>query len=287
MLSLNTTHNFNRSKNILEEFSSNIEKASDDIHNKSSSYVIRIDNETIYPSELGNFLSSSSGKQPESARNSQPFYQNNSETQQKLVCYYASPATLNHPNELYPSQIDPYLCTHINVGIVAIRKNCIFVDNILHELFKQMTNLKRTNTNLKVLLWIGGPSDSLSFLEMIKNHANRKEFIQSIKSVLEKYRLDGVDLDWEFPITYNRSQIHFSQLLHEIRREYEREHRTYLLSVAVAAPEGIAYFAYDIKLLNQNCDYINVMTYDYHFYSKSSPFTGISFDCDYIHLFLH
>lgn len=69
--------------------------------------------------------------------------------------------------------------------------------------------------------------------------------------------------------------MHFSQLLHEIRREYEREQRTYILSVAVAAPEGIAYFAYDIRIINENCDYINIMTYDYHFYSKSSPFTGM------------
>lgn len=82
--------------------------------------------------------------------------------------------------------------------------------------------------------------------------------------------------DWEFPITSYRRRMHFSQLLHEIRREYEREQRTYILSVAVAAPEGIAYFAYDIGIINENCDYVNIMTYDYHFYSKSSPFTGTS-----------
>lgn len=247
-----------------------------DIDHNNASYVIRIDNETIYPSQLGNFLSSNNAKQGfiQSPEKKIIYNQDHLKPQRKLVCYYASPTTLNHPNELYPSQIDPYLCTHINVGIISIRQNSVFVDKTLHEQFKEMSNLKRLNTDLKVLLWIGGPSDSASFLEMIKNHANRKTFIQSIKSVLEKYRLDGVDIDWEFPFTYNRSQLHFSQLLHEIRREYEREHRTYLLTIAVAAPEGIAYFAYDIRVINQNCDYVNIMTYDYHFYSKSSPFTG-------------
>lgn len=133
---------------------------------------------------------------------------------------------------------------------------------------------KRSNPDLKVLIWVGGPSDSAGFIEMIANHANRKEFIRSLKRALETYRLDGLDLDWEFPHAHNRKKQHSSQLLHEIRREYEREHRTYLLSVAVAAPEGIVYFAYDINEINQYCDYVNVRTNDYHMYSKSSPFTG-------------
>lgn len=88
-------------------------------------------------------------------------------------------------------------------------------------------------------------------------------------AVLETYQLDGIDFDWEFPSS--DSKIHFSQLLYEIRRAFTDK---YLLSLAVAAPEGIAYFAYNFNILNQYCDYINIMTYDFHFYSTSSPFTG-------------
>lgn len=237
--------------------------------------VIRIGNETIYPSKLGNFISSGSN-QLTLSQDAMITSQNSSQTdiQQRLVCYYAAPSTLNHPQDLYPDHIDPFLCTHINVGIINIAKNHIVIDDTLNLLFHQMAALKRFNSNLKILLWIGGPADTSDFIDMIENHANRKEFIRSIKHVLETYRLDGIDLDWEFPTTYDRQKQHFSQLLHEIRREYEREHRTYLLSVAVAAPEGIAYFAYDIAEINAYCDYVNIMTYDYHFYSRSSPFTG-------------
>lgn len=226
--------------------------------------VIKLDNEMIFPSKLGNYIYSAD--QSTSAAIVSP-------DKRKLVCYYSTPINLNHTNELYPDRIDPHICTHINVGIVWIDNNRMVFDSTLEELFRRMNELKRRNPELKVLIWVGG-AGSYGFSEMVKNHANRKEFIRSLKSALEKYRLDGIDIDWEFPSAHNRERQHFSQLLHEIRREYQREHRTYLLSVAVAAPQGIVFYAYDIGEINQYADFVNVMTYDYHFYSRGSPFTG-------------
>lgn len=227
--------------------------------------VIKMDNEVISPSKLGNYIYSADQSTSTVIV---------SADKRKLVCYYSTPNVLNHTNELYPDRIDPHLCTHINVGIVYIENNRMVFDATLEELFRRTNELKRKNPELKILIWVGG-AGSIGFSEMVKNHANRKEFIRSLKSALEKYRLDGIDIDWEFPSAHNRERQHFSQLLHEIRREYQREHRTYLLSVAVAAPQGIVFYAYDIGEINQYADFVNIMTYDYHFYSRGSPFTGI------------
>lgn len=82
------------------------------------------------------------------------------------------------------------------------------------------------------------------------------------------------DLDWEFPDGSNSERIHFMQLLHEIRREYQREHRTYLLSLAAAAPSVLVDMCYDVPMINSNVDFVNLMTYDYHFYSKGTPYVG-------------
>lgn len=107
-------------------------------------------------------------------------------------------------------------------------------------------------------------------------------FIGSLKEILQKHGLDGVDLDWEFPgfnaerksVKKNRERQHFSQLLREIRLEFIRERRGFVLSVAVAAPKTIVDISYDVSELNKYVDFINVMTYDFHFYSKLTPFTG-------------
>lgn len=95
---------------------------------------------------------------------------------------------------------------------------------------------------------------------------------------MRNYTLDGIDLDWEFPALHNvpasRERQHFSQLLREIRMEYRRENRNYLLTIAAAAPQTIVDISYDVDQLNEYVDYVNVMTYDFHYYTKYTPFTG-------------
>lgn len=140
-----------------------------------------------------------------------------------------------------------------------IKNNRVIIDETLGSIINETSILKRSNEHLKILIWIGGPSESFEFIEMIKNHTNRMEFIDSVKHVLRKYQLDGIDLDWEFPNMYNKGRRHFTKLLHDIRRAFQLDDNKYLLSVAVAALEGIAYFAYDIQIINQYCDYVNVM----------------------------
>lgn len=203
-----------------------------------------------------------------------------SSSPKKLVCYYAAPSSLKQSNQLYPNRIgndfvlpfshfnyfssifylsDPFLCTHVNIGIVLIKDHRIVIDDILDSIINETYILKRSNEQLKILFWIGGPAESVEFIEMIKTHANRMEFVDSVMHTLRKYKLDGIDLDWEFPNTYNKGRRHFTKLLHDIRKAFQQGGNEYLLSVAVAALEGIAYFAYDIQVINQYCDYVNVM----------------------------
>lgn len=125
----------------------------------------------------------------------------------KLVCYYTTPSLSN--NEKYKTRrrrrsigdsilnirdINPFLCTHINIGVVLVSNCSLKLDKDLINAIHGSNELKSKNEKLKILLWVGAADESEGFPEVVANHTNRKRFIQSIKETLEKYGLDGIDL---------------------------------------------------------------------------------------------
>lgn len=215
------------------------------------------DSETVKPSKLGNFISS---------KQEQNVY--------RLVCYYAVPEQVDSLS-LKVTDIEAKLCTHLNIGVIDVQNNSLVLTDKVRQTLDDVKQLKVENKDLKVLLWVGAAYTG-HFSEMVHNHANRKAFIRSLKAALEEFRIDGIDLDWEFPNGMTNERIHFAQLLHEIRREYQREHRTYLLSLAVAAPSVLVDLTYDVREINNYVDFVNIMTYDFNFYSKQTPWTGLN-----------
>ncbi|KAL9692452.1 hypothetical protein quinque_005496 [Culex quinquefasciatus] len=182
--------------------------------------IKEMENERIMPSKFGNFIAAS---QETTSRKV-----NGDNGGHKIVCYYTTPAMSGSGrrrrsvrSNLYPDHIDPYLCTHLNVGIAEIVNGTVYINDDLRVVFNHTRQLKKANRELKVLVWVGGAGVG-GFSEMVVNHASRKLFIQSLKATLEQYQLDGVDLDWDY------------------------------------------------------ADYVNIMTYDYHFYAKEMPQTGFN-----------
>ena len=65
---------------------------------------------------------------------------------------------------------------------------------------KDVVALKSVNPKLKVCLMVGGwGGHADGFSMMARDAAKRTEFCQSVKSLLEKNQMDGVDIDWEYP----------------------------------------------------------------------------------------
>jgi chitinase len=197
----------------------------------------------------------------------------------KLVCYYNFPS--DDFNTLQPKDIDPFLCTHINVAFATVVDNAVNLKDSQLEVLESVVNLKKTNEQLKVLVSVGGAGNASGFDQMVLNHANRKIFIRSVVDLVKSYGVDGVDLDWEFPnqdpVHDKNQKIHFTQLLEELRSAINKQHRhKFILTVAVAAPVFLIDNSYKVPYLNQWVDFVNVMTYDYHFYTKLTPFTGLN-----------
>lgn len=51
----------------------------------------------------------------------------------------------------------------------------------------------------KLLVCIGGNGRSAGFTHAVANKERRERFVESLASLADKYDLDGVDLNWEYP----------------------------------------------------------------------------------------
>ena len=124
--------------------------------------------------------------------------------------------------------------------------------------------LKSVNPNLKVMLMIGGwGGHADGFSEMAKSDAKRTEFCQSVKSLIQKHKLDGVDIDWEYPTVSADNETgadkmdtqNFNLVLQELR---ETLGTGKIISFASSATAKYVDWKTAIKYI----DYVNVMTYD-------------------------
>ncbi|XP_076750180.1 chitinase-3-like protein 2 [Xylocopa sonorina] len=200
-------------------------------------------------------------------------------SRQIIVCYYTISSNLNTFGELSPSHIDPNLCTHIIVGFAGV-VNCSLDVEGNSSIYKEVVALKKLQPKLRVMISAGGSNElHLGFSEMIKSHANRKKFIKSVLNVTKTFGFDGIDLDWEFPAWIGadeREKIRFVQLLEELQREFYRAKEKLILSVAVAAPQAIIDQSYIVAEMAKYVDFVNLMSYDYHFYVWYYPITGLN-----------
>ena len=60
--------------------------------------------------------------------------------------------------------------------------------------------LKRRNPSLKTLISIGGWDDSFRISDICASLESRQVFVDSIVEFLQKFKFDGVNIDWEFPV---------------------------------------------------------------------------------------
>lgn len=66
--------------------------------------------------------------------------------------------------------------------------------------FQRFVNLKSQNSNLKVLVSLGGWNEgSLKFSEVVSSASKRKTLVNAIVAFIQEHQFDGFDLDWEYP----------------------------------------------------------------------------------------
>lgn len=136
---------------------------------------------------------------------------------------------------------------------------------VMDDLSK-LPELRKQNPQLKVLLSVGGWG-ARGFSAAAASPENRAIFIRSAQEVIKRYGLDGIDLDWEYPINgawglvdaQKADRDNFTALLNELRQALGKEK---LLTIAVAANVKGPTEWVDMKAITPALDYINLMAYD-------------------------
>ncbi|WP_297430342.1 glycoside hydrolase family 18 protein [Clostridium sp.] len=186
-----------------------------------------------------------------------------------------------------PSSINAHKLTHVNYAFANIEKGKIFVSNS-KDLLK-LVYIKSCNPNLKVILSIGGWGAN-GFSDAAYSISSRKIFTDSCLEAINKYKLDGIDLDWEYPVSgacdlikcRPQDKKNFTLLVQSIRSGIGCDQ---ILSIAAGADEFYINNT-EISKIADICNYINLMTYDFAYRTHNANLyptnynLGSSISCD-------
>lgn len=197
------------------------------------------------------------------------------EKPKRLVAYYAS---WSAARGVGVNELNPDLYTHLNYAFASLSE-----DGNLHvsedELkkdgaFYQFHCLKEQYPHLKILLSVGGWTGSKNFSDAAASESKRSSFVSSALSLLSEYGFDGLDIDWEFPVTGGDNIKHckedgenYVRLVKELRTAFDKQKNPadnpFLLTIAGGPSPSFVRNAH-LKEMEKYLDFINIMSYDYH-----------------------
>jgi len=217
-----------------------------------------------------------------------------------IITYYTSWSVSESARNFKPLDIDATQITHINYAFsdlcwkgsgtgglacqndkIPLQKDYVFDgemvlgdhDNDISNL-AQFRAIREDNPHLKLLVSVGGWSWSKNFSNMAADEINRRLFANSVVDFLREYELNGIDIDWEYPVEdgeehNSRSpedKQNFTLLMQAVREALDAagsvDGQYYLLTIASGQGDN---FVNNADLANSSAylDFINIMTYDY------------------------
>lgn len=191
-----------------------------------------------------------------------------------IVGYYGSWANYSGytANSIPASKL-----THVNYAFAKINPDyTISLVNYSNDVnnISSLNSLKNKNNKLKIILSIGGWDYSTYFSSAAASPQSREVFAQSCLDTILNLGMDGVDIDWEYPVSGGSSgTIHsssdkqnFTALLQTIRNKFDsqssKDGKKYYLTIAGAL--GSYLNKIEANKISSIVDYIFIMAYDIH-----------------------
>ncbi len=187
----------------------------------------------------------------------------------QVIAYVFPQNRVLGPDEVAATQV-----TRVNYAFTNVSKDLVMVSDFQHdaENYAVLLALKKKNPNLQVVPSVGGWTWSKLFSDVALTAASRKKFIDSVVVYIEKYKLDGLDIDWEYPAqrgagnTFRPEDKHnYTLLLKELRQRFDvlgpKLHEHLVTSIATGSGQRFLDNT-EMAEVAKYVDSINLMTYD-------------------------
>ena len=158
--------------------------------------------------------------------------------------------------------------THIIFSFCHLKGNRLDVNYARDTaVIQKLVSLKSRNPKLKVILSIGGWGGCEFCSPVFASDTGRKEFASSTKELMEYFKTDGIDLDWEYPAVEGypghayspQDKPAFTSLIKTLRDTLGRH---YEISFAAGAFDSYLQQSIEWIKVMPMIDKVNLMSYD-------------------------
>lgn len=162
----------------------------------------------------------------------------------------------------YFTKEDAAKLTHINLAFGLIKDGLLSLHKMTN--LAELERIRSYKPHIKIVLSVGGWGAG-GFSTMAMTKEKRHAFALSCLEAVEKYKLDGIDIDWEYPcdgsadIDYSpKDKENYTYLFEELREVLGKDR---IVSNAVGAGK---YFidGTEMDKVSKILDYVQLMTYD-------------------------
>ncbi len=155
---------------------------------------------------------------------------------------------------IVPETIPYDRLTHINYAFLIPNEDGSFAPFANGWKLKKIVS-DAHEAGVEVMISVGGWGWEKEFEVMAADPATRKVFVENLVAFVEEYNLDGVDMDWEYPLPGESAET-FLLLSQELRAAFPDKELTTAVVSYGATGEGMLPETFPLY------DTINVMTYD-------------------------
>jgi chitinase len=178
-----------------------------------------------------------------------------------VIAYYAGSPTMI-------DSFDVRQVTHIIFSFGHLKENKLHINNTRDTLtIQNLVAQKTKNSDLKVMLSLGGWGGCKTCSDVFSTKKGRREFSKSVKELLDYFNADGIDLDWEYPVIEGypghaykpEDKANFTALVKKLRKKLGKEK---LISFAAGGFTTFLEQSIEWKKVMAYADFVNLMTYD-------------------------